>query len=150
MDRARRNVIYRAPRESPAELTGGVKEDPLTVSTGWSIGSAADDDRNPAIEKRQLWAAPRVAVSGDSEMFGSKEGDKLEMPPFPVPSVGELGEVRIPAHASVSQALQAFLWISPLCVYRKYVRGFTRMIVMQALNPMNMFRSWFSQATEES
>ena len=97
MDRARRNVIYRAPRESPAELTGGVKEDPLTVSTGWSIGSAADDDRNPAIEKRQLWAAPRVAVSGDSEMFGSKEGDKLEMPPFPVPSVGELGEVRIPA-----------------------------------------------------
>ena len=52
-----------------------------------------------------MWAAPLEEEACDNKLPGSKERDKLAVPPFPVPTASELEEALNPM-----PAIRNWLW----------------------------------------
>ena len=99
------NLVYRAPRESPAQLTGGDSEGKRGgersarewrgMVWGWGEGGGSGSGSDitpptPTMPRRNgMWAAPE---DDEAELLDHTKRDKLAVPPFPVPTAAELAD----------------------------------------------------------
>jgi len=105
-------MLYRPPRESPAQVSGGEITEMSTSKAGtfgvetrqgaWEGGGTSEAGER---ERRGMWAAPQDEEPSSCTLPGAKERDKLAVPPFPVPSAAELEEALNPM-----PAIRSWLW----------------------------------------
>lgn len=89
-------MVYRAPRESPAQVSGGEAAGAVGLGGRPEVGGGSDVSDAGEGERPRVWAAPRDEDPSNCTLPGAKERDKLAVPPFPVPSAAELEEALNP------------------------------------------------------
>ena len=89
-------MLYRPPRESPAQVSGGEMARTFEVGPSVGIGGGNDASEAGVREWRGMWEAPQEQEPSSCTLPGAKERDKLAVPPFPVPSAAELEEALNP------------------------------------------------------